>query len=207
MFSIYKITNKINNKVYIGFASNVKNRIKIHKSSSKKEDSKFYRAVRKYGWDNFEYTVIYESSDRDYTLKVMEPKFIKEHDSYLNGYNSTLGGDGCFGMVLSDKSRKQISDKNKIPKPQTKEHSAKISTSLKEYHKNNKVVFSQEHKQKLSLSNKGKLKGIKKSKEHIEKMKLRWQDNTTLICSHCNKQGDYKNMKRWHMDKCKLRPQ
>lgn len=50
------------------------------------------------------------------------------------------------------------------------------------------------------------LKGVPKSKEHIAAMRHRLQDTFTLTCPYCNKVGDYKNMKRWHMDRCKHAP-
>lgn len=44
------------------------------------------------------------------------------------------------------------------------------------------------------------------TEEHISNMRKRPQDTTTLTCPHCDKTGDYKNMKRWHMDRCKYNP-
>jgi hypothetical protein len=51
------------------------------------------------------------------------------------------------------------------------------------------------------------LAGKPKSAEHIANMKHRPQDTTTLTCPHCNKTGDYKNMMRWHMDRCRHQSQ
>ena len=63
----------------------------------------------------------------------METYFINEYNSMKNGYNSTLGGDGCFGMILSEEAKKLISMKNKIPKPHTPEHNKKIGTNMKRW--------------------------------------------------------------------------
>jgi len=90
--TIYKSVNTKNGKIYIGFDSNWPNRMFVHKSASKKQDCKFYRAIRKYGWDSFQWSIVYQSQDREHTLNVMETFFIQEHDSFYNGYNSTLGG-------------------------------------------------------------------------------------------------------------------
>ena len=98
IYTIYKCINTSNNKCYIGFDSNWPRRKTEHKSRSKKiTNYKLYNAINKYGWDNFEWVVIYQSTDRDFTLKNMECYFINAYDSFNNGYNMTLGGEGTFG--------------------------------------------------------------------------------------------------------------
>jgi group I intron endonuclease len=122
IYSIYKATNKINGKVYIGFDSNWPHRKNCHKSyhkrnNQKESKNKFYRALRKYGWENFQWLVIYQSKDKEYTKNIMENYFINEYDSFKNGYNSTLGGDGTFGS-----SRKGIKFKYNHSKWLGKKH-------------------------------------------------------------------------------------
>ena len=100
IYSIYKVTNKVNGKTYIGFDSNWPNRKYQHKSRSKKNKTyRLYQAIKKYGWDNFEWEVIYQSQDALHTLKIMEPYFITEHGSFASGYNMTEGGDGTPGHI------------------------------------------------------------------------------------------------------------
>lgn len=95
IYTIYRSTNIINNKVYIGFDSAWPKRKQDHKSSSKYDDNnKFYNAIRKYGWDNFVWEILYQSMDYLHTLNVMEPSFINEYDSLANGYNTDIGGIG-----------------------------------------------------------------------------------------------------------------
>lgn len=105
IYSIYKCVNKINGKVYIGFDSNWPSRKNSHKSIYKKSNFKFHRSILKHGWDNFEWSVIYQSQDCDYTLKMMEPYFITEHDSFKFGYNSTIGGEGRPGQTPWNKGK------------------------------------------------------------------------------------------------------
>jgi len=50
------------------------------------------------------------------------------------------------------------------------------------------------------------LTGKAKSSAHKDKMKFRPQDTTIVTCPHCNKTGDYKNMQRWHMERCRSNP-
>ena len=101
MIGIYKYTNKVNGKIYIGQSINLEQRRYAHKSSAYNEkandyNSQFHQAIRKYGFDNFDYEVIAEISNEEYTktmLDDLEIYFIKYYDSYKNGYNATFGGD------------------------------------------------------------------------------------------------------------------
>lgn len=103
MIGIYKYTNQINGKVYIGQSLNVEHRNLAHKSSAFNEKasdygSRFHEAIRKHGWENFNFEIIAELSPEEYTkelLDELECFFIKYYNSYdfNNGYNATLGGD------------------------------------------------------------------------------------------------------------------
>lgn len=93
MSIIYKITNDINNKIYIGKTCNSLNyRWQQHFDAYTKYDWHIYRAMRKYGFTHFNIEIIEECSDD--ILNDREKYWIEYYDSYNNGYNSTLGGDG-----------------------------------------------------------------------------------------------------------------
>lgn len=131
IYSIYKVTNLINDKVYIGFTKNLKSRIKAHKKSTTKPEiykSSFHRAIRKYGWDNFIWEVLYQSYEKEHTLDIMEPYFIKEHDSFNNGYNMTTGGDGRPGLEHNEETKYLIGSRTR-GKKLPEEHKNKISKS------------------------------------------------------------------------------
>ena len=91
--SIYIIRNTINNKVYIGQTTQtIGIRFTNHKMASRTgEDTKFYRAMRKHGEENFYPELLEQVEVED--LNDRERYWIKYYDSYYNGYNSTLGGD------------------------------------------------------------------------------------------------------------------
>lgn len=102
IYSIYKATNTLNSKIYIGFTSDFNKRVKKHKAKYKNEkdlcyNTKFYRALRKYGFRFFTWEIIYQSKDYEYTINKMENFFIEEYNSFTSGYNMTLGGEGCYG--------------------------------------------------------------------------------------------------------------
>lgn len=91
---IYKITNTLNNKVYIGqTVKTVEKRFQQHKNNSNKEYFSqiiLYKAFNKYGIENFICEQIEEVPNE--LLDEREKYWIKFYDSYFDGYNSTLGG-------------------------------------------------------------------------------------------------------------------
>lgn len=93
---IYKITNDINDKVYIGKTNlTVEERFKEHCSDYKKriaENRPLYRAMNRYGKEHFTIDIIEECDIS--ILSDREIYWINYYDSYHNGYNATLGGDG-----------------------------------------------------------------------------------------------------------------
>jgi hypothetical protein len=62
---------------------------------------------------------------------------------------------------------------------------------------------SDETKKKMSLSS----KGVSKTDSHKSKMPYNILNKTTIKCPHCDKTGQYVNMKRWHFDRCKYQSQ
>lgn len=100
IYTIYSAFCIVTQKRYIGFDSNWPNRMKCHKREHKKQNNiKFYNAIRKYGWQNFIWEILYQSKDGEHCLNVMEPFFINEFNSFINGYNMTVGGNK--GPVLN----------------------------------------------------------------------------------------------------------
>lgn len=93
MTGIYKITNKINGKVYIGQSINIERRWKEH-ISDKRKNSLIHLAIEKYGEKNFNFEIIEECSQSDLNQK--EQYWIKEYNSFKNGYNLTRGGNSGF---------------------------------------------------------------------------------------------------------------
>lgn len=91
---IYKITNTINDKVYIGqTVKTVEKRFQQHKNNSNKKyfsQIVLYKAFNKYGIENFICEEIEQIENEK--LDEREKYWISYYDSYFNGYNSTLGG-------------------------------------------------------------------------------------------------------------------
>ena len=101
MVGIYKITNKINDNCYIGLSVDIERRWKAHKqryrdSGNKEYDKVLYKAFRKYGIENFDFSILEEC---DFSvLREREKYWIKFYDSYNHGYNSTEGGEDLIPM-------------------------------------------------------------------------------------------------------------
>lgn len=93
---IYKIVNDINDKVYVGKTlSSIEKRFHEHCKDSKdlyKENRPLYKAMNKYGIEHFSIQEIEQVSIND--LSQREQYWINQYDSYHNGYNATLGGEG-----------------------------------------------------------------------------------------------------------------
>jgi len=133
MIGIYKLTSP-SGKSYVGQSLNIDVRLHHYKLLMAKGQTKLYRALLKYGFENFSIEILkiidnYISKDK---LKILlngyEIYFIKKYDTINVGYNIREGGS-----------------KGKLP-TETKE---KISAA------NKGRVFSEEHRRKLSESHTG----------------------------------------------------
>ena len=93
---IYKISNSINDKIYIGKTlSTIEKRFAQHQKDALKPEENnrpLYRAMRKYGPENF-FVELIETVPLE-NLSEREKYWINYYHSYENGYNATLGGDG-----------------------------------------------------------------------------------------------------------------
>ena len=98
-YTVYMHKNKINGKVYIGVTSqNIKWR--FGKEGEQYKNQPFYKAIQKYGWNNFEHIILYENlTKKEAGLKEFET--IKKYKSHQKkfGYNIKLGG---FGETKKD---------------------------------------------------------------------------------------------------------
>lgn len=160
---IYIIENKLNGDSYVGKTTDVERRWKKHKKDSQTSDRHLYCAMRKYGIDNFEISVLDEHDDEEYALKTLEPEWISRmKDSGTRLYNMTAGGEGIIGLEFSE------------------EHRRKLSESAKRRDYWDRRPLSDETKRKISESNKRKIVSDETRRKQSEAAKRRAERQAAL---------------------------
>ena len=162
MIGIYKITNKINNKIYIGQSNDIKRRKNEHRCIEHETNKSLKKAYIKYGLENFDFEVLEECkleelNDKEkYWIELLKPQ-----------YNRTSGGDGSPNHKVSEETRKLLKQKGKEFWGNLNEETKQkiINQNLKGPAIGHKV--SKETRKKLREANLGKVQ----SKETIEKRK------------------------------------
>jgi group I intron endonuclease len=166
---IYKATNKINGKVYIGQTiKSLEERKKCHIYDSKKSSFYFHRALNKYDPENFEWEVLIDAKGKPTNiLDALEIYYIAKYNFITNGnlYNLTKGGEGASGCKRSEETRKKISEtmKGKPSNMQGKHHSKETRKKISEAQKGRVYIVSEETRKNISKAKKGKK--YKQSKE------------------------------------------
>ena len=144
-----------NYKLYVHIAPNGKRYYGITKLEPKKRwgsgkgysNQYFSRAIEKYGWQNIEHIILFDSLTEE-QAKELEQYFIQWYDTTnpQHGYNISPGGEAGNH---SEETRKKISDKNR-----GRHYSEETRKKISDAHKGKKL--SAEHKQKLRDANGGR---------------------------------------------------
>ena len=179
---IYKVTNKINGKVYIGQSVDIGRRWREHMTA--KDDIYFHKAIQKYGVENFEWEVIEQCKKKD--LDEREIYWIEYYDSFNKGYNCTKGGDSGpvmhgevnpnwkGGITLDPEYSKQWYEANKekrkeYDKKQYKQWYETNKGKIKEYKEANKEKIKQQMKEWYEVNKDEK-------KEYYKKQYKQWYE-------------------------------
>ena len=113
-YDVYKITNKVNNKIYIGITSKgLSARWKEHLYNAEHGcPFKLHNAIRKYGKENFSIELIDFCNSWE-ELEEKEKQYISEYNTLSDefGYNMTEGGDGTIGRYVTEETREKIRQK------------------------------------------------------------------------------------------------
>lgn len=111
MYLIYKITNLINNKVYIGQSINpIEERWRRHCNDALNNviDTHFARAIRKYGKDAFKVELLDDTAQSQTELTEQEHYYIDLFNSRINGYNETDAVNKCGGNTYLSKTPEEM---------------------------------------------------------------------------------------------------
>lgn len=96
---IYKITNLINDKSYIGQSIHIEERWRKHRNYSfEYAEYPLYRAFRKYGLENFSFEILEYCQENE--LNEKEKYYISLYQTFGQGYNQTEGGEGTSGYPI-----------------------------------------------------------------------------------------------------------
>jgi len=119
MVGIYKIENTITHQLYIGQSSNIEKRWSTHKSRAADHNfnTKLYRAIREYGIENFEFSVVCKCAKK--YLDAYEDFYIKRYNTIENGYNEVKVinkgkkiSKTLLSKIIADLRRRELSMKD-----------------------------------------------------------------------------------------------
>jgi group I intron endonuclease len=174
-YKVYKHTNSINGKVYIGITQQeLKDRTKSGWGYTRNKH--FFAAIKKYGWNSFDSEIIEESLALSDAL-TKETYYINMYKTFdkSRGYNKTLGGENP--LILNEEVKAEYSERMKKinlsrkGRPLSDEHKKKISASLtgrKFPNRGKGHLVSNKTKEKISKANTGK----KRTESAIEKNRI-----------------------------------
>lgn len=180
IYTVYKITNLINQKIYIGYTSKTPEyRLSTHIYGAIKNPESHYRlarAIRKHGAENFITEALYQSPDKSHVANEMEDFFIQQYNSMDEsiGYNMAPGGQG--GDIKSKEQKRQLSEKMKVDNPNNDAKvRRKISKGVAAAHRRGDFANSENYmkafeanKQRFIDNNPGR----NKSPETLEKLSV-----------------------------------
>ena len=135
-YCVYKHTNKINGKIYIGITSQ-RPRKRWDCGRGYMNNEHFWRAIQKYGWDNFEHEILFDGLSPEDAFE-KEQELILKYDSrnYQKGYNNSAGGEGGATGICGENHPMY-----------GKHHSVETREKLRESHKG--VPYSPERYEKF----------------------------------------------------------
>lgn len=132
-YSVYKITNLLSNQSYIGVDSYFPKRLNQHKSlllKNKHKNNHLQSSYNKNGLSSFNFELLENCSSREEMLK-REIYLISHYNSFVNGFNHTIGGEGSFGYKHSKESIIKMSSWKRIVTPEWCEAISKANLGKK----------------------------------------------------------------------------
>lgn len=178
---IYKITNLLNGKVYVGQTTK-ELRVRLYNHRNNKR-SLISKALNKYGEDNFKIEIIDTATSKE-DLDEKEMYWIQFYNCIApKGYNLTLGGEGTVGYHLSEETKEKISNANK-GRRMTDEARKAISIG----HIGLKVSEETKMKMSKSMTTKRKVKCVETDEifDSVTTACRKYNLDKSTVCAVCN---------------------
>lgn len=208
---IYSYRCVCNNKYYIGQTideyhrrCDFRNKEKYCTLATCNKLSKFDAARKKYGLDKFEYKIIEEIEIEDKNqlknkLNELEIYYIKEYNSFFDGYNSTEGGHSgklseetkikisksLFGRKMSELTKRNFTFKGHFHSIETKQKLSDIAKA-RFLNKENHPMFGKHHSKESKIKNSNSRKGKCVGKENGNCKSINVYDKSLTFLKHFN---------------------
>ena len=152
-------------------------------------NNKFANSIRKWGWDAFEGRVLEEVYEED--LNELEKFYIEQFDSYENGYNSTIGGEGIIGLSHNEESKKMIRE---AVKKRYEDEKEREKTSLA----NKKRFQDPTEREKMSKAQKKRYENEEERKKTSEAVKTSWEKKKKKKIQSKKLSGENNGVSKYH---------
>lgn len=212
MYKLYKITNRVNGKLYIGITKlDLHQRWAAHVGSARNPKYPIQHAINKYGAENFLIELICESADKK-SISALEEPTIQLFNSRENGYNVAKGGyGGDLGPEARAKAKLTIESRtperqraiskklsnSHIGKKRDKAVKLKMSVLQKERGGYGPPAHTRETREKISKSNTGKVRSLEARQRYSEAAKIRGTgpqlQGKKVSCLCCKRDWDLGN--------------
>jgi len=165
IFSVYMHKNKINGKVYIG-ATSMKPETRWNKGKGYVKSTKFYADIVKYGWDNFEHTIIIDNLDQEQS-QVLERYYISKYRD--NCYNRTVGGEVRH---IKPRIKKEETSKSKCNKRYYEKNKERIKQRVMENQKDKSEKYNEYKRIYYQQNESYRQRKVEYQRKYREKKKL-----------------------------------
>jgi group I intron endonuclease len=217
MILIYKITNSVNGKVYIGLTTtSLKKRMSNHVRHSRKikPNQRIHQAIAKHGKENFLIEQI-DFSKTEQEANDREIYWIEHYNStqYEKGYNMSKGGSGSKKVQahrdsMTEQQKKDMTKNANLSKTGMKEsaESKKLKSDAQNKIWSNitkEKRLERGQKSKAGVSKENKIKQISVLLNSVSPARQKGFKNRLIRCPYCKKEGGANAMPRYHFENCK----
>ena len=184
-YIVYRHTSP-SGKVYIGITS-IKPERRWSNGNGYKDSPKFYNAIKKYGWYNFNHEILFYGLN-EISAKMIEEDLIYYYKNFNLSYNISNGGDGSKGVIMSEETRLKMSNAKKGKPSNRKGCHLSEETKEKLRQANLGKHHSDETKRKCSEANKGKIftDETKRKISEAKKGHIVSEETRKKISENCN---------------------